>query len=249
MGVLARWRILGLTLTLVMFLGCAGERKEIDADQVLAFRIPLGTAEAAGDSTLCLVSVPAGYRPDRSWPVLVALHGYGSGAARFNLVWREAASAAGFVLVTPQGEDRAEGGIGWSWGPHADLTVRRSLDAVKQSINIDESRIFLAGFSQGGTLTYSLALRHPYLFSGIAPIGAGRSLPAAERLDLLRGMRIYIGHGELEPGLEDVRRLAADLGSVGAKVMFREYAGVGHGLPDPATPELVRLFKFLGSDD
>ena len=238
-----------MVVLLITSLGCGGRFGEIDPGEIRVYQIPIVRADGTQDSTLCLVSGPAGYSPDRSWPMLITLHGYGSSARRFHLVWHEAAATSGFILVTPQGEDRTEEGIGWSWGRDAEEIVRRSIDATTRSVRTDESHIFLTGFSQGGTLTYEIALRHPHLFRGIAPVGAGRTLPDPARLDLLSRMRVYIGHGELEPHLDEVRRFAADLGSRGSTVMLREYQGVGHALPDSATAELRRILTFLAGDD
>jgi predicted esterase len=60
-------------------------------------------------------------------------------------------------------------------------------------------------------------------------------------------MHIFIGHGELEPGLEDVRRLAASLRAAGCEVELAVYQGTGHGLPEPVSEELGRILDFLGA--
>jgi phospholipase/carboxylesterase len=243
------WIVVVIAAIILGLSGCGESLREINPALTQAYRIPVIRPDGAEDSTLCLVSVPSGYSPDRAWPLLVALHGYGSSAERFHVVWHEAAAVSGFVLLTPQGEDSTREGVGWAWGPCAEEIVRQSVDATMGAVRIDRSRIFLTGFSQGGRLTYEIAMRHPYLFRGIAPVGAARGLPAGDRLRLLSPMRIYIGHGELEPGLEDARRLAAGLRSVGCVVMLQEYAGIGHGLPDSATAELGRILTFLAGDD
>jgi phospholipase/carboxylesterase len=238
-----------LAVPALMALGCGERPGGIDPDNVRVYRIPFLRPDAARDSTLCMVSVPADYEPDRSWPLLIALHGYGSSAARFHTVWHEAAATSGFVLLTPQGEERTEEGVGWSWGESAEEIVRLSMEAVLGSVRIDRSRIFLTGFSQGGWLTYEIAMKQPHLFRGIAPIGAGRAIPRREQLGRLAGLRVYLGHGEFEPRLQEVRRLAARLDSLGCSVMLREYPATGHGLPDSATAELKQALEFLGGGD
>jgi phospholipase/carboxylesterase len=119
------------------------------------------------------------------------------------------------------------------------------MEAVMRRVRIDRSRIFLTGFSQGGNLTYALAVRHPEAFRGIAPLGAGRSRPGPTEREALFGMRVYIGHGSLEPGLEEVRELAATLEAAGCEVMLRVYPGIGHGIPRPAETELAHILEFL----
>ena len=227
-------------------LGCTRDYQEFAPGQVRAFKIPVVRPDESCDSTLCLVSVPATYDPDRSWPALVTLHGYGSGAEPFHALWKQVTSSTGYVLVSPQGEEPTAEGIGWAWGTSAEETVRRSIDAAAGAVHIDRDRIYLTGYSQGGWLTYDLAIKHPWVFRGIAPLGAGRNLPDTSSLDALRGIRVYIGHGDLEAGLEDVRSLAAMLRSQGCEVLLREYPGVGHGLPEPISAELVRILEFLG---
>jgi phospholipase/carboxylesterase len=227
-------------------LACTSDYPEIAPGQVRAFKIPVVRQDESRDSTLCLVSVPGDYNADRSWPMLVALHGYGSGAEPFHTLWKQVTSSTGYVLVTPQGEEPTAEGIGWAWGTSGEEVIRRSIDAAAGAVHIERDRIFLTGFSQGGWLTYDLALKHPRVFRGIAPLGAGRNLPDTSGLDALRGTRVYIGHGDLEPGLEDVRSLAAALRSHGCEVLLREYPGVGHSLPEPISAELVRILDFLG---
>ena len=244
-----RQRLALLAAIALLVPACSREYAQIQPGQVRAFQIPVSRPDASRDSTLCLFSVPEGYNRDRPWPLLVALHGYGSGAEPFHQLWQQTASGAGYVLVTPQGADPTTEGIGWAWGPGAEEMIRRSIDAIGRTVRIDRSRVFLTGFSQGGWLTYTMALKYPHAFRAIAPIGAGRSLPDSSSLYLLRGTSVYIGHGSMEPGLEEVRNLAATLRARGCEVLLREYPDIGHGLPEPMSAELSRILKFFQAAD
>jgi poly(3-hydroxybutyrate) depolymerase len=228
---------------------------------VRAFRVPIdvtrgGGADGAGgvaDSTLCLFSVPAGYEPERSWPLVVGLHGYGSDAARFHDLWRKAAGVEGFVLATPQGEERTDEGVGWSWGEASDGTIRRCIDGVREAVRVDPERVYVAGFSQGAKVACRLGLRYPHVFAGIAALGCNfRTVSLAaggggsgDAAGTLTGLRVYVGRGELEPD-PDVARAAVDtLRARGCAVELRVYAGVGHGLPAAREEELRRILAFL----
>jgi phospholipase/carboxylesterase len=234
-------------LALLLWAGCGPDYPGVRPGEVRAFNVPVEGAGSAPDSTLCLFSVPEGYTPDKPFPLVVALHGAGSSAARFHDLWRPFTQVSGYVLVTPQGEQRGPEGIGFSWGPNAEETVRRSIDAVLWRVNIRRTEVYLAGFSQGGHLTYALAWSHPDAFAGIAALGVGHDLPDPGQIDAHRNMRIYIGHGELEPGLDDVRGLAAALRAAGFEVKLAVYEGTGHGLPEPVSAEIERILDFLAA--
>jgi pimeloyl-ACP methyl ester carboxylesterase len=65
------------------------------------------------------------------------------------------------ILVTPEGR----GTEGWA----SDISERDLLDVmadVKRSYEVDESKVFAGGYSQGGYATYRMASLHPDMFAG-----------------------------------------------------------------------------------
>jgi pimeloyl-ACP methyl ester carboxylesterase len=73
-------------------------------------------------------------------------------------------------------------GAGWHWAGERD--VFESIAAVKKRFNIDEKRIIIRGFSQGGEGAWHISLHHPDRFAA-AEIGAGTvSRTAEQRPDL-----------------------------------------------------------------
>jgi poly(3-hydroxybutyrate) depolymerase len=237
------------SLALLMVAGCGPDYPRLRPGEVRAFKVPLTSSGQPADSTLCLFSVPAGYTPDESFPLIVALHGGGSSAARFHELWRPVTQASGIVLATPQGEQSGPDGIGYRWGPEGETTVRRSIDAILRKVKVDRRKVYLAGFSQGGHLAYALAWSYPDAFAGVAGLGVGYDLPDPAAAGAPQDMRIYIGHGEREPGLEDVRGFAQGLRDRGCEVEHSVYEGMGHGLPRPISAELERILNFLAGDD
>jgi len=126
--------------------------------------------------------VPDKYTPEQAWPLVVALHGYGDNAAAFHDLWKSVTDSLGFVLLTPQGEERTQEGFGWAWGSNAERAVQISIDIVRKVVHVDPKRIYLTGFSLGGSLCYVLVLNHPQIFRGIAPLGAPFDAPFDEKL-------------------------------------------------------------------
>ena len=89
-------------------------------------------------------------------PLIIALHGYGGRATGYPTYWRQTAAKAEALLATPQGVYPVAG-AGFSWLPpnsfsteDADYLVQLTIEYVKQRYAVDERRIVLTGFSQGG---------------------------------------------------------------------------------------------------
>ncbi len=81
----------------------------------------------------------------------------------------------GNVLVADQGQIQLDlfgriNGAGWHWAGEAD--VFEAIAAVEKRFPIDEKRIMLRGFSQGGEGAWHVALHHPDRFAAVE-IGAG----------------------------------------------------------------------------
>lgn len=114
-----------------------------------------------------VVEVPAEYDPARAWPVRVQLHG---GIMRQNpdegrRRRGNRIPGDGQIVIQPFGWNEAA----WWHAPQVD-NILTLVDRVKRQYNVDESRIYLTGTSDGGTGTYYLAMREPTLWSSYLPL-------------------------------------------------------------------------------
>jgi predicted esterase len=125
------------------------------------------------------IEIPEDYDPSRPWPVRVQLHG-GIGRPepqdpqrmRQNRIAGESQ-----IYLYPQGWADAA----W-WHANQVDNILALLDRVKRTHNVDESRVYITGISDGGTGVYYLAMREPTAWSACLPlIGSIRVLanPAA----------------------------------------------------------------------
>ncbi len=118
--------------------------------------------------------------PARQQPAIVYVHGWGGsgeGALR-NTGMVNGFLERGYAVIAPDGVPRS-GRSGRSWRFHpmsegqdddiAFLTQVRD-DAIER-LNLDSSRILLAGFSIGGSMTAYTACAAPDSFSAYAPLG------------------------------------------------------------------------------
>ena len=112
-------------------------------------------------------------------PLVVFLHGgFGSGdQAEKAYHWDQQADAGHFVVVYPDGLDRAWNTDGGCCGTPSrsgvdDIAfVTAVVRTVEQSMPIDASRVYATGISNGGIMAYTLACRTT-LFAAIGPDSA-----------------------------------------------------------------------------
>jgi polyhydroxybutyrate depolymerase len=112
-------------------------------------------------------------------PLVLDLHGYGT-TKRFQSGWfgsgfRAKADTLGFVYVTPQGllnSWNAQGRCCWFQpNPPDDVAFLEAVvAAVRAAGSIDPKRIYVTGFSNGGSMALTLACRRSELFAGVASV-------------------------------------------------------------------------------
>lgn len=143
------------------------------------------TLDIDGVRRTYLLFVPETPRaPATGWPLVVALHGGGGTAAqmmgfsRFNAI----AAREGFAVVYPQGKGRRwnDGRVfrGRSETDADDVAFVRAVvaDIAAQGTALDRKRIFAAGISNGGFMSFRLACDAADLFAAVAPVTA--TMPA-----------------------------------------------------------------------
>jgi dienelactone hydrolase len=133
--------------------------------------------EVDGSVQFCRAYLPAGYRSDRRWPLVVQLHGYNPANPEYVRWWavdtRHHAihavdrGADGPVYLEPHGRgNTAYRGFG-------EKDVLRAIAEAKKAFAIDEDRVYLTGDSMGGWGTWQVATRNPEVFAAIAPVFGG----------------------------------------------------------------------------
>lgn len=79
------------------------------------------------------------------------------------------------------------------------LKIISFIDKLKSLEDFDDEQVFLMGFSQGGIMSYSVALTAPEKIAGIA-VMSGRLLPEVKPLiagnDRLEELKIFVSHGK-----------------------------------------------------
>jgi phospholipase/carboxylesterase len=124
----------------------------------------------------------------------------------------------------------------WPWlgdFRHAIDAILGLLSLLPGHFNADFSRVDLVGFSQGGALSYALALLHPDRVDRVAGLASFMPERCEQLLDEepLAGKSVFVGHGtqdQLVP-IERARKSVQQLQQAGADVSYCE-TDVGHKL-------------------
>lgn len=176
---------------------------------------------AQGRDRSFLLSVPEGYTDGVSWPVIFVFHGWQeSSRATHDYTGFDAADA---IIVYPQGVANA-----WEPAPYARTAagedqafVRQILDSLQATYPVDQSRIFAAGFSNGGGFAALLGCRMPDVFAGVASVSAAyyRAIHDNCSDDPIALLDI---HGTVDP-------------------VINYYGGTRHGTPYDPVPDVLAV--------
>jgi predicted peptidase len=163
---------------------------------------------------------------EQKWPLIVFLHGAGERGDDLEKVKRhgipkilEKEMDFPFIVVSPQCPAKT-----W-WTEHF-RSVIALIDYIKESYNVDSSRIYLTGMSMGGFGTWFLAELYPEYFAAIAPVCGGGEQIVASRLE----MPIWAFHGakdNLVP-LKRSQEMIDAVKAAGGDVKFTVYPDLKH---------------------
>lgn len=150
-----------------------------------------------------IVYVPSGYLSSERTPLVFALHGWTSWAAKFAEETQLSATAEtnGFIALYPNGYKNS-----WNAGDCCADATGENIDdvgfltAVRSDVAtrlcVDTSRVYATGMSNGGMMVYRLAAEAAQLFAAVAPV-AGRI--ATPEVAPARPVPILAFHGDADP--------------------------------------------------
>jgi phospholipase/carboxylesterase len=185
--------------------------------------------------------VPEYYTPDRTWPLVMAMHGGSGNGRNFLWSWLRDARSFGAILIAPTAT-----GPTWAlMGKDSDSpNLVRILEAVRGRWNVDAERMLLTGMSDGGTFCYVSGLDGASPFTHLGPVASTFHPLMAEMADAVRicGLPIFLVHGKLDwmfP-VEVARHTQQALSAAGAHVTYREIDDLSHTYPREINAEMLQ---------
>jgi polyhydroxybutyrate depolymerase len=131
-----------------------------------------GTIVSSGETRKYLLYVPKTYDRSKATPLVISLHAAAlRPAAEMELSrWNELADEHGFIVVYPSGSGLPRV---WPMGPRSlgrDVRfISDLIDKLEAAYNIDPTRVYADGLSNGGGMAFALSCR---LSDRIAAVGA-----------------------------------------------------------------------------
>ena len=249
-------------LVLVASLACAAMAQAATRDDFL-----YGNSEPDGTGLPFRYFVPPDTTPGETYPLILFLHGSGERGSDNEAQLDNQANGAMQLLddanlalrpvfmIAPQCPTD-----GW-WSGATLATAIGLVDQLAADFPVDMERIYITGLSMGGMGTWSAVTAQPTRFAAAVPMsGNGTTGPAASVDHVPFWFFHAVNDGTV--GVEGSDNLVAALRNAGASTIYTRYDLGGHGiwsvayrhpllfrwlvaqrrgLPDPATPPLLRI--------
>ena len=262
MRIKTRVQAVSLVAVILSCSGCHGGTRAVPAPASPSRFLP-GRVVVRGETHRFAVYLPLGYTPAHLWPVVVSLHGAGEcgsdgmkpSEAGIGEALRQFPERFPCIVVFPQTAHALR-----YWTDDQDMVLAETAQAVQQ-FHGDRRRLYLTGYSLGGSGTWFLAARHPGTFAAIAPIcgriaikperardpevyqWAASPDPFAATARHIGQLPVWVFHGTDDPTVPvtESRRMVSALRACGANIRYTELPRVGHAswvhaYADPALP-------------
>lgn len=193
----------------------------------LAYRDPVDDSPQFARAFL-----PANYDPQQKWPLVIMLHGMrGSNPPYISYVAFDRRSDVfadrfNTIILYPFGRGNTfYQGIG-------DADIMTMIRLAQKTLNIDDSRIYLTGYSMGGAGSWHIGSHYPEIFAAIAPIYGGREYSVTYSAKVLRNLTTSEQYR-----LERLKSSFANIESLLSTPIF-----VNHGVDDTTVPIAISRF-------
>lgn len=130
--------------------------------------VKTGLQNVAEDRYGYSVYVPTDYSPEKSWPLVIALHDEGQRGEDYIQAWTEHAQKRGVIILCPTFEF-PRSGLPYDH----DKRLIELKKTIQNQYEIDSARILITGFQAGGHYAVYLGLRYPKEFTASASVGNG----------------------------------------------------------------------------
>ncbi len=141
-----------------------------------------GTIVSSGQEREYLLHVPKSYEPAKPTPLVISMHGGAGWPAmqRETSRWNTLADSQGLIVVYPSGM-RGRGPRAWHMNPSGlakDVRfISDLIDTLKAAYNIDSTRVYADGLSNGGGMAFVLSCTLSDRIAAVGMVASAQLLP------------------------------------------------------------------------
>jgi predicted esterase len=250
--------LIQLGTALLLLAGAAGcSRPDPGRPGTTAAGPPTTAAAEPAAAPLDYVELLTGDADERApLPLVVAVHGLGDTPENFVDLYAEISAPA--RVVAPRAPEPY--GQGSSWFPieipyRDDATIGAGIGAAADRVAALIAQLserlpicgapMITGFSQGGMVSFAVAVRHPDAIGFALPVAGALPSSLQPAGSAGRHPRIRALHGDADDmvPIGTARASVTRLEQLGFDVQLREYAGIGHRISPAMGGEINRLIS------
>jgi polyhydroxybutyrate depolymerase len=161
-----------------------------------------GTIVSSGVTRRYLLYVPKTYDRSKPTPLVISLHAGALWPAAEMAIsrWNDAADEYGFLVVYPAGTEFPQV---WSMGPRSlgrDVRfISDLIDKLEAEYNIDPTRIYADGMSNGGGMAFALSCKLSDRIAAIGAVAAPQAFLPVDQCGDSRPVPTVAFHGTADP--------------------------------------------------
>jgi polyhydroxybutyrate depolymerase len=178
----------------------------IDAGSFKVANRSNGSFVSSGQRREYLLHVPQSYDRAKPTPLVISMHGAGGWPVQQRDLsgWNRLADAQGFIVVYPSAFEGAGPRI-WHVDRGAGLMrdvrfISALIDTLEAAYNIDPTRIYANGISNGGGMTFVLSCTLSDRIAAVGMVAAAQTLPWSWCTDR-RAVPMMAFHGTADPDI------------------------------------------------
>ena len=181
------------------------------------------------------------------YPLLIALHG-GAGNKDSNLEYWEIARQKGWLVLSPQStQPLYSGSYSWIEPEQALEDLQFYVEQVSNDHPIDQQRVVIAGFSQGGGMAIYAALSGKFRARGFIGLASfwndpGSLKPLTGDAQRVRG---YFITGKKDHTLDNLRKIQEVLRENHIQFTEEVHPELGHEFPPDFDTSFEKAIKFI----
>ncbi len=195
------------------------------------------------------INIPAQYCKKRSYPLHIAIHGWGEDIAFFRKFWTSDILNKDFITLFIQ-SSKVVSPMGYCWDDIeiARKEIKDAYEDILDQYSIDMNNITIGGFSQGGTMALDFALNGTIPIKGFIALCPdqpdGFSKKGVESM-VARCIKGVILTGEKDGALEKQREIVEAFEEIGFPYQFTINKDLGHWFPENLSEQMDKALNYI----